>query len=60
MPEVIINGPAGRLECRYMPGATPDSPTALVLHPGGAQELLVNQVSPQACSGIPAGQLDHL
>ena len=20
MPEVIINGPAGRLECRYMPG----------------------------------------
>jgi alpha/beta superfamily hydrolase len=33
MPEVIINGPAGRLECRYMPGATPDSPTALVLHP---------------------------
>ena len=33
MPEVIINGPAGRLECRYMPGATPDSPAALVLHP---------------------------
>ena len=33
MPEVIINGPAGRLECRYMPGATPDLPTALALHP---------------------------
>ncbi len=33
MPEVIINGPAGRLECRYMPGATSDAPTALVLHP---------------------------
>jgi len=27
---------------------------------GGAQELLVNQVLPQAYSGIPAGQLDHL
>ena len=27
MPEVIINGPAGRLECRYMPGATTGSPT---------------------------------
>ena len=33
MPEIIISGPAGRLECRYMPGATPESPTALVLHP---------------------------
>ncbi len=33
MPEVIINGPAGRLECRYMPGAEVDAPTALVLHP---------------------------
>lgn len=33
MPEVIINGPEGRLECRYMPGATPDAPTALILHP---------------------------
>ena len=31
--EVIINGPEGRLECRYMPGATPDAPTALILHP---------------------------
>ena len=33
MPEVIINGPAGRLECRYMPGLTAEAPTALVLHP---------------------------
>lgn len=33
MPEVIINGPEGRLECRYMPGASPDAPTALILHP---------------------------
>ena len=33
MPEYIINGPEGRLECRYMPGASNDAPTALVLHP---------------------------
>ena len=33
MPEVIINGPEGRLECRYMPGSDPNAPTALVLHP---------------------------
>ena len=33
MPEYIINGPEGRLECRYMPGASYDAPTALVLHP---------------------------
>ncbi len=33
MPEIIINGPEGRLECRYIPGASPESPTALVLHP---------------------------
>ena len=33
MPEIIINGPEGRLECRYMPGASNNAPTALVLHP---------------------------
>ena len=33
MPEIIINGPEGRLECRYMPGVSPESPTALILHP---------------------------
>ena len=33
MPEVIINGPEGRLECRYMPSDAPDAPTALILHP---------------------------
>ena len=33
MPEVIINGPDGRLECRYMPSEVPDAPTALILHP---------------------------
>lgn len=33
MPEVIINGPAGRLECRYSPSSDPSAPTALVLHP---------------------------
>ena len=33
MPEVIINGPDGRLECRYMPSDLPDAPTAWILHP---------------------------
>jgi len=34
MPEVIFNGPEGRLEGRYSPGKEPDSPIALILHPG--------------------------
>ena len=33
MPEVIINGPAGRIEARYMPGADATAPIALILHP---------------------------
>lgn len=33
MPEVIINGPAGRLEGRYSPGKEANAPVALLLHP---------------------------
>ena len=33
MPEVIINGPEGRLECKYQPGREINSPIALMLHP---------------------------
>lgn len=33
MPEVIINGPAGRIEGRYHQNANPKAPIALVLHP---------------------------
>ena len=33
MPEVILNGPHGRIECRYHSGKSPDSPIALILHP---------------------------
>ena len=33
MPEIIFNGPEGRLEGRYHPGPKPDSPIALILHP---------------------------
>ncbi len=33
MPEVIINGPAGRLEGRYHKSSNPKAPVALVLHP---------------------------
>jgi alpha/beta superfamily hydrolase len=33
MPEVIINGPEGRLEGRYHPGKDSNAPIALLLHP---------------------------
>ncbi len=33
MPEVILNGPDGRLEGRYRHGAARNAPLALILHP---------------------------
>ncbi|MBL8565473.1 MAG: alpha/beta hydrolase [Hyphomicrobiaceae bacterium] len=33
MPELIINGPAGRIEARYHHESKSDSPIALILHP---------------------------
>jgi len=33
MPELIINGPAGRIEARYHHETPADSPIALILHP---------------------------
>jgi len=33
MPEVIFNGPAGRLEGRYTHGKHPNAPIALLMHP---------------------------
>ena len=33
MPEVIINGPAGRIEARYQHNNSEESPVALILHP---------------------------
>ena len=33
MPELIVNGPAGRLEARYHHENDPQSPIALILHP---------------------------
>jgi uncharacterized protein len=33
MPELIINGPAGRIEARYHHEGKNDSPVALILHP---------------------------
>ncbi len=33
MPEIIFNGPAGRLEARYSHSKTPNAPLALILHP---------------------------
>ncbi|MEQ9643800.1 MAG: alpha/beta hydrolase [Alphaproteobacteria bacterium] len=33
MPEVIFNGPAGRLEGRFQEGKEPNAPIALILHP---------------------------
>jgi uncharacterized protein len=33
MPEVMLSGPAGRLEARYQPAREPKAPIALILHP---------------------------
>lgn len=33
MPEVIFNGPAGRIEGRYHHNKAPNSPVAIILHP---------------------------
>ncbi|HVO01336.1 MAG TPA: hypothetical protein VMT54_04005, partial [Candidatus Cybelea sp.] len=33
MPEIILNGPEGRLEGRYQQNSTPNAPIALMLHP---------------------------
>jgi alpha/beta superfamily hydrolase len=33
MPEIIFNGPAGRLEGRYTHSKTPNAPVAVILHP---------------------------
>jgi alpha/beta superfamily hydrolase len=33
MPEVIFNGPDGRLEGRFQPNPAPGAPIALILHP---------------------------
>ena len=33
MPEIIFNGPSGRLEGRYTHSKTPNAPLAIVLHP---------------------------
>ena len=33
MPEVIFNGPAGRIEARYHHSKAPGSPIAIILHP---------------------------
>jgi alpha/beta superfamily hydrolase len=33
MPEIIFNGPVGRLEGRYKHSKTPNAPLAIVLHP---------------------------
>jgi hypothetical protein len=42
MPEVIINGPEGRLEGRYTHGKGPDAPVALLLHPHPQQGGTMN------------------
>ena len=33
MPEVVINGPEGRIEARYQKAASATAPVALVMHP---------------------------
>ena len=33
MPEIMFNGPSGRIEARYQPGPSSKSPVAIILHP---------------------------
>ncbi|MEQ8966389.1 MAG: alpha/beta hydrolase [Azospirillaceae bacterium] len=42
MPEVIFNGPEGRLEGRYVPSKEPNAPIALLLHPHPQQGGTMN------------------
>lgn len=42
MPEVIFNGPEGRLEGRYSHSKTPNAPLALILHPSPEQGGTMN------------------
>lgn len=42
MAEVILNGPAGRLEGRYVSGSSEKSATALFLHPSPSQGGTMN------------------
>lgn len=42
MPEVLINGPEGRIQGRYMHGRTDNAPMALVLHPHREQGGTMN------------------
>ncbi len=42
MPEIIFNGPAGRLEGRYKHSNIPNAPVALVLHPNPEQGGTMN------------------
>ncbi len=42
MPEIIFNGPAGRIEGRYSHSKTPNAPLALILHPHPEQGGTMN------------------
>ncbi|MEM6781166.1 MAG: alpha/beta hydrolase [Pseudomonadota bacterium] len=52
MPEIIFNGPCGRLEGRYYHSRTPNAPLALILHPsperGGTMNNKINYLMYQA------------
>ncbi|MCP4355767.1 MAG: alpha/beta hydrolase [Proteobacteria bacterium] len=42
MPEIMITGPAGRIEGRYKHSKTPGAPVALILHPNPSQGGTMN------------------
>ncbi len=42
MPEIMITGPAGRIEGRYKHSKTPGAPVALILHPNPVQGGTMN------------------
>ncbi len=52
MPEIILNGPAGRIEARYLPSPDPKAPVAIILHPhprhGGSMNNKVTYLTYQS------------
>ena len=54
MPDVIINGPEGRLEGRYSHSRTPNAPLAVILHPHPQYGGTMNNKVVYAAEGLTA------
>jgi uncharacterized protein len=56
MPEVIINGPAGRIEARYSHAKTAQAPLALILHPNPDRGGTMNHKIPKTLYDVFVAQ----